>query len=217
MTKIIDPHAGQRVLTAGPSPETAATTIVLIHGRGASADGMLSIVDALGVPNIAAVAPQAAGGTWYPHSFLQPTELNQPYLGSALAKVESVVTDLIARGVPSEKIALLGFSQGACLTSEFIACHPRRYGAVMVLTGGLIGPSGTPRDYAGSLAGTPVFIGSGDPDPHVPFERVLETETVFKRMGASVEVRRYPGRPHTIGQDEIGACTKLLGAVANSK
>ncbi|MDB5325445.1 MAG: hypothetical protein JWM57_1014, partial [Phycisphaerales bacterium] len=159
MTKTLDPHAGQRVLTAGPSPETAAATIVLIHGRGASADGMLSIVDALGVPNVAAVAPQAAGGTWYPHSFLRPMELNQPYLDSALAKVESVVAYLIARGVASEKIALLGFSQGACLTSEFVARHPRRYGAVMVLTGGLIGPPETSRDYAGSLVGTRVFIG----------------------------------------------------------
>ena len=213
MKTTLDPHAGQRVLTAGPSPETAAATIVLIHGRGASADGMLSIVDAIGVPNIAAVAPQAAGGTWYPHSFLQPMELNQPYLDSALAKVESVVADLIARGVPSEKIALLGFSQGACLTSEFVARHPRRYGAVMVLTGGLIGPAGTPRHYAGTLAGTPVFIGAGDPDPHVPFERVLETEATLKRMGAAVEVRRYPGRLHTISQDEIAACQALLTAL----
>lgn len=197
-------------MTAGPSPETATATIVLIHGRGASASGMLPIVDELGVPNVAAVAPQAVGDTWYPHSFLAPMEANQPYLDSALAKVGSVVADLLARGVPSEKIALLGFSQGGCLTSEFVARNPRKYGAVMILTGGVIGPPGTPRRYTGDLAGTPIFIGSGDPDPHVPWERVLETETVLKGLGGDVEVRRYPGRPHTISQDEIDACRALM-------
>jgi predicted esterase len=210
MQKTFDPHAEGKVLTAGPSPEKAAATIVLIHGRGASASGMLPIVDALGVSNVAAVAPQAVGNTWYPHSFLAPMDANQPYLDSALAKVKSVVDDLLSRGVPSEKIALLGFSQGACLTSEFVARNPRKYGAVMILTGGVIGPPGTPRNYTGDLAQTPVFIGSGDPDPHVPWERVLETETILKGLGGDVEVRRYPGRPHTISQDEIEACRELI-------
>src|SRR5436853_6254454 len=133
-------------------------------------------------------------------------EANQPYLDDALGWLESIVADLTERGVKSEKIVLLGFSQGACLACEFAARHPRRYGAVIGLTGGLIGPPGTPRNYPGSLAGAPVFLGTSDPDPHVPFERVKETEAVLSRMGAKVELRRYPGMPHTIHDDELDAC-----------
>ena len=212
-----DPHADQPVLTAGPSPEQAAATIVMIHGRGAGAEDMMALFDAVGVENLAALAPQAAGHTWYPHSFLAPIESNQPYLNSALRKIETIVVDLLARGVPSERIAILGFSQGACLTSEFAARHPRRYGALMALTGGLIGPPGTPRDYTGRLDGTPAFLGTSDPDPHVPFTRVQETEAVLSRMGAKVEVRRYPGMPHTINQDELDACRALLEAITSHR
>jgi|HubBroStandDraft_6_1064221.scaffolds.fasta_scaffold575437_2 phospholipase/carboxylesterase len=205
-----DPHARQPVLTAGPAPENAEATIVLLHGRGADAEGMLSLYEGLGAEGLAAIAPQAAGNTWYPYSFLAPLAENQPYLDSALNRVDALVVDLLARGVPSDRIILLGFSQGACLTSEFAARHPRRYGAVIALTGGLIGPPGTPRNYPGSLTGTPVFLGTSDPDPHVPFERVKETEAVLSRMGAKVELRRYPGMPHTINDDELDACRKLL-------
>ena len=208
-----DPHADQPVLHAGPAPEAARATLVMIHGRGASAESILSLYPAFGMEDIAALAPQAAGHTWYPHSFLSPIESNQPYLDSALRKVDTVITDLLARGVASDRIAILGFSQGACLASEYVARHLRRYGAVMALTGGLIGPPGTPRDYTGSLAGTPVFLGTSDPDPHVPFERVEETAAVLKRLGATVELRRYAGMPHTINQDEIDACRALLGAI----
>jgi len=211
----LDPHADQPILRAGPAPENAAATLVMIHGRGAGAESILSLYRPLSIENIAALAPEAAGATWYPHSFLAPLETNQPYLDSALRKIDSIVTDLIAAGVPSERIALLGFSQGACLTSEFVARHPRRYGAVMALTGGLIGPPGTPRDYSGSLGGTPVFLGTSDPDPHVPFERVRETELVLTKLGATVEVRRYPGMPHTINQDELDACRTLLESIVN--
>jgi predicted esterase len=193
-----DPHGALKELTAGPAAESARATLVLIHGRGDSAEGILSI------------APEAAGHTWYPHSFLAPLESNQPYLDSALKRIESIVKDLLARGIANERIAFLGFSQGACLTTEFLARHPRRYGAAMALTGGLIGPPGTKRDYPGSLGGTPVFLGTSDPDPHVPFERVRETEAELNRMGAQVELRRYPGMPHTINQDEIDVCRGLL-------
>src|SRR3954469_6680745 len=205
-----DPHAGQMTLGAGPTPEAAAATLVLIHGRGGSAEDMLSLYTELRLPDLAALAPQATGNTWYPNSFLAPLEANQPYLDSALRRIESIVAELLARGVPSERVALLGFSQGACLTLEFTARHPRRYGAVMGLTGGLIGPPGTPRDYPGSLDGAPVFLGTSDPDPHVPFERVRETDAVLARMGAEVELRRYPGMPHTINEDELNACRALL-------
>jgi predicted esterase len=211
-----DPHAGGPVLTAGPTPESAGATLVLLHGRGASADGMLGLYEELGVENVSAVAPEAVGNTWYPLSFLAPTQANEPYLSSALRRVETVVADLLRRGVPAERIALLGFSQGASLTSEFVARHPRRYGAVMALTGGLIGPPGTPRDYPGSLTGVPVFLGTSDPDPHVPMERVAETADVLTRMGATVDVRRYPGMPHTINEDEVEACRALLRGVASS-
>ena len=208
-----DPHANQPVVTAGPSPEEAGAAIVMIHGRGASAESILDLYPVLGVETLAALAPQAAGHTWYPHSFLSPTEANQPYLDSALNKIDAVVSDLLARGVPSERVAILGFSQGACLTSEYVARHPRRYGAVMGLTGGLIGPPGTAPNYAGSLAGTPVFLGTSDPDPHVPFERVKETESVLARLGGKVEVRRYAGMPHTINQEEVDVCRAMLEAM----
>jgi predicted esterase len=205
-----DPHAAQPVLTAGPGPQDAKATLILLHGRGDSAESMLSLYEELAVDGVTALAPQAAGHTWYPQSFLAPLAANQPHLDSALAKIDSIVNDLLSRGVASEHIAFLGFSQGACLASEFVARNPRRYGAVMALTGGLIGSPGTARNYSGSLAGTPVFLGTSDPDPHVPFTRVRETEAVLTRMGAKVELRRYPGMPHTINEDELTACRELL-------
>lgn len=208
-----DPHADQPVLQVGPALERARGAIVMIHGRGASAESILALYPELAAEGMAAVAPQAANHTWYPYSFLTPIEQNQPYFDSALKKIDTVICNLIEAGVREDKIALLGFSQGACLTSEYVARHPRRYGAVMVLTGGLIGPPGTPRNYTGSLDATPVFIGSSDPDPHIPFGRVLETEAVLSRMGARVEVRRYPGMAHTVNEDEIEACRALLAAM----
>lgn len=210
------PHAGQPLLTAGPPPEQAPATLILVHGRGADASGMLSLFRELDQPDLAAIAPGAAGLTWYPLSFLAPLEANQPFLDSGLRRLASVADDLIARGVPAERIALLGFSQGACLISEFVARRPRRYGAVMALTGGLIGPPGTRRDYPGSLDGAPVFLGTSDPDPHVPFERVEETAEVFTRMGAAVELRSYPGMAHTINEDEMEACRALLRSLVSA-
>lgn len=204
------PHAGHPICSEGPSPEHANATLLLVHGRGGSAEDMLSLYQELALPGIAALAPQAAGSTWYPLSFLAPLKANQPFLDAALNRLESLVTCLLSHGIRSEQIALLGFSQGACLTIEFTARHPRRYGAVMGLTGGLIGPPGTPRDYPGSLAGTPIFLGTSDPDPHVPFERVRESEDILTRMGASVELRRYPGMPHTVNEDELNVCRVLL-------
>jgi phospholipase/carboxylesterase len=205
-----DPHANQPFLTAGPDPEKASATILLVHGRGASAESILELYSELGNETFAAIAPQAAGNTWYPNSFLAPLEANQPYLDSALDRLDTLVTDILELGIPSQRIAILGFSQGACLTLEFAARHPRHYGAIIGLTGGLIGPPGTPRNYPGSLTGTPIFLGSSDPDPHVPFQRVEETKTVLTKMGATVELRRYPGMPHTINDDELDACRKLL-------
>lgn len=205
-----DPHAKQPVLTAGLEVPSADAAIILLHGRGASAQSILSLYEQLDLPRFAAVAPQAAGNTWYPYSFLAPLESNQPYLDSALKWLQSLVTGLVGQGMTSDRIALLGFSQGACLTLEFVARYPRRYGAVMGLTGGLIGPPGLIRNYSGSLEGTPVFLGTSDPDPHVPFGRVQETEAVLTQMGAKVELRSYPGMPHAINDDELEACRELL-------
>jgi predicted esterase len=164
---------------------------------------MLGLYKELGVEGVAGVLPEAAGRTWYPQSFLAPLEANQPWLDSALEFLELVVAEVLARGVPSRRVGLLGFSQGACLALEYTARHPRRYGAVVGLTGGLIGPPEMPRQYAGSLEGTPIFLGSGDPDPHVPFARVEETLEVLEKMGGVVEMRRYPGLPHGINEEEM--------------
>lgn len=208
-----DPHAGQPALSAGPAPMSAEGVLVLLHGRGATAQSILSLYDELGLGNLAALAPQAAENSWYPYSFLAPLQHNHPWLDSALRRVESIVAGLMDSGMPGGRVALLGFSQGACLTLEFAARHPRRYGAVIGLTGGLIGPPGTPRQYAGSLQGTRVFLGSGDPDPHVPFARVQETAAVLSGMKAQVDLRRYPGMPHVINEDELSACRALLGSM----
>jgi predicted esterase len=212
-----DPHAGQPVLATGPDIEDADAILIMLHGRGAGAEDMLGLYDALGLDNVAALAPQAAARTWYPQSFLASLEDNQPYLDSALRLIGALVDDLIGAGIPSHKIALLGFSQGACLTCEFIARYPRRYGAAMGLTGGLIGPPGTPREYRGGLDGTPVFLGTSDPDMHVPVARVEETRDVLSAMGAAVELRLYPGMPHTVNEEELQICRGMLQAISEMK
>jgi phospholipase/carboxylesterase len=210
----MSPHANSPVVHAGPALEQADAIVILVHGRGATAESMVALFEELAVPRCAAVAPQAAGHAWYPHSFLAPLESNQPYLDSALDRLESLVQELLSRGISEDRIALLGFSQGACLALEFVARYPRKYGAIMGLTGGLIGPPGTPRNYAGSLQGVSVFLGSSDPDPHVPFARVQETRDVLQKIGATVDLRRYPNMGHTINENELSACRSLLGDVA---
>jgi predicted esterase len=207
------PHANQPVIHLGPQIQKAAGALILLHGRGVSAQSMLGLYDEFGFDNLSVLAPEAAGNTWYPQSFLAPLEANQPYLDSALSKIASIISELLAAKLPGPRIAILGFSQGACLTTEFVARHPHRYGAVMALTGGLIGPPGTPRNYPGSLEGTPVFLGTSDPDPHVPYSRVKETRDVLTKMGAEVDLRRYLGMEHTINQDEVDACRQLLNTM----
>jgi predicted esterase len=207
------PHQGQPILRAGAASGQARAAVVLLHGRGAGAEDILGLAGPLGFPGLAYLAPQAAHSTWYPYSFLAPLEANEPWLSSALLRVEEVVTSLGDEGVPAERVLVAGFSQGACLTLEHAARHPRRYGGMVAFTGGLIGPPGTPRDYPGSLAGTPVFIGAGDPDPHVPWERVEESAAVLARMGAQVRTARYPGLGHTIAEDELAAAREILAGV----
>jgi predicted esterase len=206
------PHGGERVLMGGAPLETAAGALIAIHGRGAGAEDIIALGKEIAPPNVAILAPQAAGNTWYPYRFLEPTERNEPYLSSALRVVTDLITQLEERSIPPERIALLGFSQGACLALEAAARNPRRYAGVIGFSGGLIGPPGTTFDYAGSLDRTPVFIGSSDLDPHIPKERVEESAVALDRLGAAVDVRLYPGMGHTVNRDELEAARSILSA-----
>lgn len=207
-----DPHAGQPVLRKGPAAAQARLAVILVHGRGDSAAGILGLTQEFDVPDVMWIAPQAAGHTWYPYSFMSPMAQNEPGITSGLAAIESLVHTLAGDGITADRIVLMGFSQGACLAQEFAARNARRYRAVVGLSGGLIGPPGTPRDYAGAFDGTPVFLGCSDIDPHIPLERVNESAEVFRRMGASVDERIYPRMGHTVNYDEIEAVRALLEA-----
>ena len=205
-----DPHSSQPVLHHGPPPAAARLTVVLVHGRGDSAAGILSLTQEFDADDVAWVAPQAAGHSWYPYSFLASLERNEPFVTSALGVLRRLIDELETTGVSAERCVLMGFSQGACLVSEFAARHARRYGGVVVLSGGLIGAAVTPRDYAGTCDGTPVLIGCSDIDPHIPLQRVQETAEVFRRLNAKVDQRIYPNMAHTINTDEIAAIAAML-------
>lgn len=205
-----DPHRNQPVLQRGRPLDSARAAVILVHGRGASAADILGLADEFDSPELAYLAPEAAGHTWYPCSFLAPTEQNQPWLNSALSLLGRIVERAIEAGIQRNKIVIAGFSQGACLSTEFVARNAARYGGLVAFTGGLIGPPGTRFDYPGSLSGTLAFLGSGDPDPHVPWERVEETASVLRTLGAIVSLRRYPGMPHTINGDEIEQARHIL-------
>ncbi len=204
------PHANQPVLTFGPAPARARLGAILIHGRGASAGDIMGVAEELAIADMACAAPQAAGNSWYPYSFLAPIARNEPGLASALAVIEELVQEFGRQGLPPERVALMGFSQGACLALEFAARRARRYAAVIAFSGGLIGPPGTPREYAGSFDGMPALLGCSDVDPHIPVERVRESAEVYRRMGASVDERIYRGMGHTINRDELDAARGLL-------
>ena len=211
MSNPTDPHRGQPVLHYGAPLESARRAAIFIHGRGASAEDILGIAPELGTDDVVYLAPQAAGNTWYPFSFLSPIAQNEPGLTSALGVIGGLVAQLGSEGFPTERVAILGFSQGACLGLEFAARNAARYAAVIALSGGLIGPPGTPRNYSGSMADTPVFLGCSDVDAHIPLERVHESADVFRRIGARVDERIYKRMGHTINADELAAVRDLLG------
>jgi predicted esterase len=211
------PHQGQPVLAAGSPLTVAHAVMVMIHGRGASADSILTLAPALNQPGFAYLAPQARGNTWYPYSFLAPIDQNEPGISSGMAAIDGVLSSVTSAGIPLERTMLLGFSQGACLTLEYAARHAHRYGGVVGLSGGLIGPDGTPRDYAGSLEQTPVFLGCSDVDAHIPVERVRLSEQVMRRLGGNVTTRIYPGMGHLINDDELNAVRAMMGVVAQQK
>lgn len=196
--------------TGGAPLARARAAVVMMHGRGASAESILTLAPLLGVDDVAYLAPQAAGGTWYPHSFMAPIPSNEPGIASGMRAIGRVLDRIVAAGVPRERTVLLGFSQGACLASEYAARHAARFGGVVVLSGGLIGPDGTPRDYTGSLDGTPVFLGCSDIDAHIPAARVQESADVFRRLGGVVTMRLYPGMGHTVNDDEIRIVREML-------
>jgi phospholipase/carboxylesterase len=209
---MIAPHKSMPVLEAGERLDKARAAMILLHGRGATAEDVMTLAAELEHPEFAYLAPRAAGNAWYPNPFTAPLEANEPYLSSALEVVETLLAR-VNETIPAERVILLGFSQGACLTLEFAARHARRYGGVVGLSGGLIGPDGTPRDYAGDFEGTPAFLGCSDVDPHIRKDRVLEAAGVFTRIGAQVTVRLYPGMGHTVNQDEIESVRAMVEAI----
>lgn len=210
------PHGGGPVLirdTRSDSTKAPAAAVILMHGRGASARDILGLAPEIGVEDVVYLAPHATGNSWYPRSFLSAIADNQPGIDSAHGVIEALIARLGTIGVAADRVALLGFSQGACLASDHAMRFPRRYGAIIVLTGGVIGPEGTRFAPSGDLLGTPVFLGANDPDPHVPASRVRETSQVLDAMGAKVAMKFYPGLPHSVCEDEIEVARGMIEAI----
>jgi predicted esterase len=197
------PHRGQPIRQTGAPLDGGRAVGILLHGRGASAESILELTNGLHADGVTWLAPQAAGHTWYPNRFIAPIESNEPWLTSALEAVGDVVAQAMTASAPTSRILLGGFSQGACLALEFVVRNPRRYGAVAGLSGGLIGPPGTVWPQSGSLEGTPVFLGCSDVDFHIPKERVMESATVLRGLGAQVTAVLYPNMDHTVNEDEM--------------
>jgi len=200
----------KQFITAGKNLEDASKVLIMIHGRGASAEDILSLADHFEVNDFALIAPQATNHTWYPYSFLAPPSENEPWLSAALSLLKDIMNDLKAKGVRSENIFFLGFSQGACLALEFVTRNAEKYGGVAAFTGGLIGDKIYPDNYSGDFSGTPVFIGTSDPDPHVPVGRVNESAEILENMNALVTKKVYKNMGHTISQDEIRTVNNII-------
>lgn len=209
----MDPHAHAEVLAAGKPLGESHAAMIMVHGRGAAPRSILELVPIFDRPDFSYLAPGAAGGTWYPYSFMADTDRNEPYLSSALGALGRLLDRVLESGVKREHVVLLGFSQGACLSSEFAVRNAGRYGGVVAYSGGLIGPPGTTWDRPGSFDDTPVFLGCSDVDAHVPKTRVDESAAVFERMGADVTERIYPGMPHTVIEDEIEFTRALMDGI----
>jgi len=211
----MQPHEGQPLEQSGPPPGQSAAVVILAHGRNAGPSNILDLARRLDRPDLTYLAPAAAGRTWYPNSFMAGIASNEPGLSSGLAVLGTLVARIEAAGVPQSKIVLAGFSQGACLVSEFAIRQAARFGGVLAFSGGAIGPPGTTWNYPGRFDGTPVFLGCSDQDAHVPEARVRETAEVFARMGADVTLRIYSGMGHLVNEDEISFARGLLDKVAD--
>ena len=211
------PHQNSGTVTAGKAPEEAKAAMIMIHGRGASAESILTLANEFdNIEDFHLAAPQANQFTWYPYSFLSPAERNEPGLSSGLQAIFDIIKELEEKGIPKENIILLGFSQGACLASEYVARHPARYGGLVALSGGLIGDTISAENYTGSLKNTPYLVGCSDVDPHIPVERVHESAEILGGLGASVTKKIYPGMGHTVIEDEIRHINKLIKSVIRS-
>lgn len=204
------PHQNQPVYAAGEKMDSATSALILLHGRGATAEDILSLSPVLTQPGLAFLAPQAEGYTWYPNRFLFPVEQNEPHLSAALGVVDKLVKHVEELGITSEKIFIGGFSQGACLASEYVIRNPKKYGGLLVFSGGYIGALNGDRQAEGNLQGTPVFIGCSDIDPHIPLQRVNDTTALLKAMGADVTERIYPNMGHSINDEEIELARALI-------
>ncbi|MBN2044271.1 MAG: dienelactone hydrolase family protein [Anaerolineales bacterium] len=209
-------HQGQRILRWGADPNQAELVVILLHGRGATAESMLPLVNVLSEDKINFMIPQAGQNRWYPNSAFAPIETNEPDLTFALELIDSLVATARHEGFSDKQIAFGGFSQGACLALEYVARTPRRYGGLFAFTGALIGPPDHRREYNGNVESMPVFIGGSDVDPWVAHELLIHTAGVFEELGARVDFRTYPGLPHTINQDEVDAVCKMLLEAGNS-
>jgi len=207
------PHAGQPVRRVGRAMDSSSTVAIMIHGRGASPEDILGLATAFDRPDVTYLAPAAANNTWYPYSFLTEIAKNEPYLSSALSVLGALVAEIEGAGVPRDRIVMMGFSQGACLTSEFAIRNASRFGGFVAFSGGAIGPPGTRWNDTGRFAGTPMFFGCSDVDPHIPKERVTETAALCERMGAAVTKKIYPGIGHLVIDDEIAHARTILDAI----
>lgn len=208
-----DPHLDAPIYYAGKPLGQSGFAMIMLHGRGSNADNILSLAPEFQRPGWTYLAPQAANNTWYPYPFMSPIAQNEPNLSSALQMIQSLILRLADVGITPSQTVILGFSQGACLATEFAVRNAQTFGGVVGLSGGLIGPPGTPRDYPGHFVGTPVFLGCSDRDPHIPLERVNESADVFAAMGANVVKRIYPGMGHTINADELAHIAAILDQV----
>jgi phospholipase/carboxylesterase len=200
----------KKFITAGREIAPSNKVLIMLHGRGGSAENILSLSSHLDVKDYALIAPQATNNSWYPYSFLAPPAQNEPWLSSALQLIRELVDEIITKGVATGNIYFAGFSQGACLALEFVARNANRYGGVAAFTGGLIGDKIYNENYKGDFQHTPVFIGSSNPDPHIPVERVYATTNILKQMHAVVTEKIYSNMGHTINQDEIDQVNKLI-------
>lgn len=200
----------KNVITSGTDLSNATKVLIMVHGRGGSADDILSLAHFLHVKDFALLAPEASGNSWYPYAFIEKPEQNEPWLTASLSLLAEVVEDVHKEGIEDENIFLLGFSQGACLVLEFAARNATKYGGIVAFSGGLIGDRIYPENYHGDFQDTPVFIGSSDPDPHIPVKRVGATAKIFEQMNAEIVVQLYPQMGHTISREELQKANKLI-------